>query len=180
MFRRHALEGEADNAGRVEAYAKLKEHEAPLAVLLQKFVIAPGQLIPVVVLYKAVVDTQVGHELLARRAITRDEVGGDAAVHRGGHHAAHHRLVRIEPLRLSALGLKESVVALAGKDAVFIEATLGKLCIDIGREDEIILPLDKAEQCAVERQTVGTVAAEPDMARPASPVLLLGPEGIER
>jgi hypothetical protein len=180
IFRSHALEGEADDAGRVEAHAKLQEHEASLAVLLHKFLIAPGLLIPVVVLYEAVVDTQVGHELLARLGITRDEVGGDAAVHHGGHHAAHHRLVGIEPLQPSALGLKESVVALAGKDAVFLEATLGKLCIDIGREDEIVFSLDKAEQRAVEWQTVGTVAAEPDVARPASPVLLLGPEGIER
>ena len=145
IFRRHALKGEADDAGRVEAHAKLQKHKAAFAVLLHKFLIAPGLLIPVVVLDKAVVDTKVGHELLARLSIAGDEVGGDATVHRGGHHAAHHRIIGIEPLRPSALGLKEAVVALAGKDAVFLEATLGKLRVDIGREDEIVLFLDKVE-----------------------------------
>ena len=42
IFRSHALKGEADDAGRVEAHVKLQEHEAALAVLFHKFVGCPS------------------------------------------------------------------------------------------------------------------------------------------
>ena len=109
-----------------------------VTMMLYKILITVGLTVPVLVLYKVVVNPQVGHQPFARCLIMGNKAGRNATIHCRGHHAAHHLLVGVKFLALSALSLKEAIVALTGKDAVCAETTLGKLSIDICSEDEII------------------------------------------
>ena len=55
----HLLEGEADDAGSVEAYAKLKEQERLVGSLVDEVVVAFGLPVPVAVFYKGIVTTEI-------------------------------------------------------------------------------------------------------------------------
>ena len=58
-LRSHPLEGEAYDAGRVEAYAKLKEQERLAGCLVDEVVEAFGLPVPVTVLYEGIVTTEI-------------------------------------------------------------------------------------------------------------------------
>ena len=58
-MRGHLLEWEADDAGSIEAYAKLKEQERLVGSLVDEVVVAFGLPVPVTVLYEGIITTEI-------------------------------------------------------------------------------------------------------------------------
>ena len=55
----HALEGKTDDDGGVEAYAKFQKQQTMSAGLLDEFLIAACLLVPMGILYKGVITSEV-------------------------------------------------------------------------------------------------------------------------
>ena len=90
----HALEGETDDDGRVEAYAKLQKQQTLGAGLLDDLLIAAGLLVPMGIFYKSVIAAEV-HRY--RSAIGRmgNQFSGDAAVTDERQHLVYPILIMI-------------------------------------------------------------------------------------
>ena len=90
----HLLEGEADDAGSVEAYAKLKEQERLVGCLVHEVVVAFGLTVPVTVLYEGIVTTEIHADGLSVWRV-RNQFRRYAAVMNGRQRSFHPSLIII-------------------------------------------------------------------------------------
>ena len=91
---RHALEGETYNDRGVEAYAQFQKQQTMRADLLDKFLIAVCLLVPMGILYKGVITSEV-HRYRFAIGSMRNLLCGDAAILDEWQHLVHPFLVMI-------------------------------------------------------------------------------------
>ena len=174
----HALKGESDDGGGVEADAEFEQKQPPLGGAAHKLGIALRLAVPVGILHKGVVNSQIhGHGLAVGHV--GDEVGGDAAV-------AYRRQDTHDPVVVvhkgcgaARKGLEETVVALGGEEAVGVKTGQLKLAVDIGGDDEMAFVRNQVPKVAIELGSARAETGEPDVLGPVGPTLLVGGEGIE-
>ena len=80
---------------------------------------------------------------------------------------------------MAALGtLQISIVALHLEESVFVKSCLSELPVNIGRNDKIILLIQKLEKLLIQGRNIPKTDIV-DVASPASPIFLLRLEGIK-
>ena len=174
----HALEGEADDDGRVETHSELQEQQPFVVGLLDKPAVAVGLLMPMLILHESVITSEVHGDRLAVGRM-RYQFCGYAAVMDGWQSLFHPLPVGIQFLGRAVGGLEKGIVALCGKDALSVESRFFELTVHVGGDDEVILVLDERQQLSVERLRLRPIAGKPNVLGPICPALLLSLEGIE-
>lgn len=136
--------------------------------------------VPVVILDKRVVTTQVDAHLMAVHGVVGNHCRRDAQVLVGVAKHLHYLLfIVIKMLVLAGGILKIAVVALSIENTVGIEASFQELAVNIRCYDEIVLAADKSQQCFIKRRGSSAVTGKPNVLGPISPSLRLGLERIE-
>ena len=75
--------------------------------------------------------------------------------------------------------LEKTIIALGIEQPLFVEASLLKLVINIGSDDEIILVLHKFQEVVVNGFRGGHIAVVENVPAPVGPMFLLGRELVE-
>jgi len=144
----HLFEGEADDDGSVEAYAKLQEQEPLAGCRAHEVAVALGLLVPVAILHEGIVTTEVHADGLTVGGM-RNQFRGYAAVVDGWQRTFHPLLIMIQLLGRTRCRLEISVVTLSGKDAISVKSRHLELAVNIGGDDEVILAVNHLQQFLV-------------------------------
>lgn len=117
----HLFEGEADDDGSVEAYAKLQEQEPLVGCRAHEVAVALGLPVPVAILHEGIVTTEIHADGLTVGGM-RNQFRGYAAVVDGRQSTFHPFPIVIQFLGRTRCWLEIAVVTLSGKDAISVKS----------------------------------------------------------
>ena len=138
----------------------------------EKIAIAPSRRMPAWILDKGSVNPQIHAHRFSAAGTAGNQPGGDLKIGLRPNHFMHNRFIVIGFLVTRHAALPQSVIALHVEQAVMIESRPLELMIDIGRDHEVILPLNEFQQPFIHRIAGGTVPVQLNIPAPIGPVFL--------
>ena len=128
----------------------------------KKFIISLRSFVPALVLDEGIIGAQIHRHRLAADGTLWDQLGGDFHILLKLDHVLDAFLIVIGLIVARLTALEESVIALSVEKALFVEACLLELVVNICSDNKIVLVLYKPEQLLVSAVVDVHIAVAPD------------------